>query len=117
MGIRVRLRRMGNRNRPFYRIVAADARTSTIGRVKETLGWYDPEKDGVNFKLNLERVDYWQGNGAQFSDTVRSIVKKARKLPPEEAAPEPVAVEVPVVELASPEPAPETAVESESEES
>ncbi len=115
MAIRVRLRRMGSRNKPFYRVVATDARKSTVGRIKETLGWYDPEKDGVNFKLNLDRIDYWQGNGAQFSDTVHSLVKKARKLPTEEAAPvpEPMAVEEPVPQPAATESAPTPEPEAE----
>jgi small subunit ribosomal protein S16 len=110
---------MGSRNKPFYRIVAADARTSTVGRIKETLGWYDPEKDGVNFKLNLDRIDYWQGNGAQFSGTVHSLVKKARKLPTEEATPvaEPVAVEDPSPPPVQTEPEPAAAPEPEAEES
>jgi len=117
MAIRVRLRRMGSRNKPFYRVVAADARASTVGRFKETLGWYDPEKDGVNFKLNLDRIDYWQGNGAQFSGTVSSLVKRARKLPVEDpaSAPAPVAAENPAPPPVEPEPA--ATPDSEAEES
>lgn len=109
MPVRVRLRRMGNRNRAFYRVVAADGRTSTNGRFVENLGWYNPLVDGVNFKLDLARVDYWLGNGAIFSSTVKNLVKRARALPPEEAAapadePE-VAAEEPAAE-AAPEEAP-----------
>ena len=118
MAIRVRLRRMGTRNNPFYRVVAVDARASTRGRVKETLGWYNPEQDGVNFNLNLDRIDYWGGNGAQFSNTVRSLVKRARALGPKEAPasppPEPVEAAVPEAPAdaapapdADPEPPPE----------
>ncbi len=109
MPVRVRLKRMGNKNRAFYRVVAADGRTATNGRFVENLGWYNPLVDGVNFKLDLARVDYWLGNGAIFSNTVNNLVKRARALPPEEAAapaPEPeVATEEPVAE-AAPEEAP-----------
>jgi small subunit ribosomal protein S16 len=87
---------MGNRNRSFYRVVVADSRTPTDGRTIESLGWYDPRMEGVNFKLNMERVAYWQSNGAVFSNTVNSLVKQARSLPPEAMAPvRPAAVEPP----------------------
>jgi small subunit ribosomal protein S16 len=115
MAIRIRLRRLGNKNNPFYRIVAADARTSTRGRIKETIGWYDPEKGGVNFKLNLERFDYWAGTGAQVSSTVKNLAKKARSLPAlaeAEAQAEPVAV-TPEPAATPPEPAPEEPVVAE----
>lgn len=107
MAIKVRLRRMGNRNRPFFRVVAADGRTSTTGRFVETLGWYDPNLDGVNFKLKQDRIDYWEQNGAEFSATVKNLVKKARDLPQEpvaEPAPEPeaAAAAAPVEEAAAP---------------
>ena len=106
MAIKVRLRRMGNRNRPFFRVVAADGRTSTTGRFVETLGWYDPNLDGVNFKLKQDRIDYWEQNGAEFSTTVKNLVKKARNLPPEavaEPAPEPETEEAaPAEEVAAP---------------
>lgn len=105
MSVKVRLRRMGNRNRSFYRIVVADSRTSTNGRTIENLGWYNPQQDGINFKLDLERVAYWQQNGAQFSNTVNSLVKQARSLPPEAMAP-PAPAESPAAEPAAAEPAP-----------
>ena len=77
--VKLRLRRMGSRNKPFYRLIATDVRSGTQGRFLETLGWYDPKQEGVNFKLNLERVDYWLGVGAQVSDTAKSLIKKSRK--------------------------------------
>ena len=49
------------------------------------MGWYDPKQEGNNFSLNLDRVDYWLGNGAQPSDTTASLIKKARTLPVEQA--------------------------------
>ena len=79
MSVKIRLRRMGRTNRPFYRVVATDSRCSNSGRFLETLGWYDPAKAAPNFSLKLERVDYWKSNGAIFSDTVKSLVRKARK--------------------------------------
>ena len=81
MAVKIRLRRMGNRNAAFYRVVVQDARRAPTGRFIETLGWYDPKQEGNNFSLNLDRVDYWLGNGAQPSDTVSSLIKKARTLP------------------------------------
>ena len=88
MSVRVRLRRMGNRNNPFFRIVVADGPNAATGRFVESLGWYDPKRAGINFKLNKERVDYWRRNGAVFSPTVLSLVQKSRRLPEEpEAAP------------------------------
>jgi len=97
MAVVVRLRRMGNRNNAFYRVVAADSRTSTYGKFIEKLGWYNPNLPGVNFNLDLDRVDYWKQNGAQFTGTVKSLVKKARVIPSEPSAeaeaPAPEAVE------------------------
>jgi small subunit ribosomal protein S16 len=79
MSVKIRLRRLGRNNRPFYRVVATDSRSGTQGRVIEIIGWYDPKKEGRNFSLKADRVDYWEGNGAIFSDTVSSLVKKLRK--------------------------------------
>jgi small subunit ribosomal protein S16 len=69
---------MGSRNKPFYRLVAADSRFATTGRFLEALGWYDPKKKDENFSVNIERVEYWLGNGAQLSATAKSLVKKAK---------------------------------------
>lgn len=79
MSVIIRLRRMGRINKPFYRVVATDSRCSNSGRFLEALGWYDPDKPEPNFSLKLDRVDYWKENGAQFSDTVNSLVRKSRK--------------------------------------
>lgn len=79
MSVKIRLRRMGRTNTPFYRVVATDSRCSNTGRFLESLGWYDPVRKGPNFSLKLDRVDYWKSNGAIFSDTVSSLVRKARK--------------------------------------
>ncbi len=113
MATKIRLRRMGARNNPFYRLVVADSRFATTGRYLEVLGWYDPKKAKDNFSVKLDRVDYWQGVGAQMSSTAKSLIKKARAGEGVEpgAAPEkktvdtqaildgvPEAVEAPVVE-------------------
>lgn len=96
---------MGARNKPFYRLVAADSRFATTGRFLEALGWYDPKQKGDNFSVNIERIDYWTGTGAKLSSTAASLVKKARAgqgAPVEKAAP--AAVEAPAVEAPVAEP-------------
>lgn len=85
MAVKIRLRRMGSRNAAFYRVIVQDGRYAPTGRFIETLGWYDPKQEGNNFSLNLDRVDYWLGTGAQPSDTVNSLIVKARALPVEKA--------------------------------
>lgn len=85
MAVKIRLRRMGSRNAAFYRVIVQDGRYAPTGRFIETLGWYDPKQEGNNFSLNLDRVDYWLGNGAQPSDTANSLIGKARVLPVEKA--------------------------------
>jgi small subunit ribosomal protein S16 len=79
MAVSIRLRREGAKNRPFYRVVVADKRSPRDGKFIEVIGNYDPRKTGENYELNLDRADYWVKNGAQPSDTVASIIKKARK--------------------------------------
>lgn len=78
MSVRLRLARYGRKKRPFYRIVAADQRRARDGRFIERLGFYDPMTDPKNLKLDLERVDYWLGEGASPSDTVAKLIEKAR---------------------------------------
>ena len=77
MATKIRLRRMGTINKPFYRIVVADSRFATTGRFLEILGWYDPKQKGDNFSVNVERVKHWLGIGAQISNTAESLLKKA----------------------------------------
>ena len=80
MAVKIRLRRMGNRNRPFYRVVVADGRTARDGRFIETVGWYDPMTEGTGTqKLDLERIDYWTSVGAIMNGSVKSLVKRERK--------------------------------------
>ena len=112
MAVKIRLRRMGSKNAAFYRVIVQDARRAPTGKFIETLGWYDPKQEGNNFSLNLDRADYWLGNGAQPSDTVASLIKKARTLPAEQAvAGEVTEEEVPVAAIEAEEAAEETAEE------
>ncbi|MEE2615264.1 MAG: 30S ribosomal protein S16, partial [Verrucomicrobiota bacterium] len=84
--VKLRLRRVGNRNRPVYRVVVADQRLPRDGRFIEEIGTYNPLQKDNNFRLDLDRVDYWLGVGAQASDTVASFIKKARKAADESPA-------------------------------
>ena len=77
MSVRIRLARMGSKKRPFYRIVAADARSPRDGRFLEKLGTYDPAKKTL--ELNGARLDYWQGVGAQPTNTVNRLIVRHRK--------------------------------------
>jgi small subunit ribosomal protein S16 len=79
MAVSIRLRREGAKNRPFYRVVVADKRAPRDGKFIEVIGNYDPRKTGENYQINLDRAEYWVKNGAQPSETVASIIKKARK--------------------------------------
>jgi small subunit ribosomal protein S16 len=76
--VRLRMKRMGRRHRPFYRINAMDSRSPRDGRVIEELGWYDPlaTEEGKQVSLKAERIKYWLSQGAQPSDTVRNLLKK-----------------------------------------
>ncbi len=79
MAVKLRLKRIGRRHRPFYRLGAIDGRSPRDGKVIEELGVYDPvEKDEAKqVRLKRERVEYWLKLGAQPSDTVRSLLKKS----------------------------------------
>ena len=116
MAVKIRLRRMGSRNAAFYRVIVQDARRAPTGRFIETLGWYDPMQEGVNFSLNLERTDYWLNNGAQPSETAASLIKKARTLPKAEAASGSVGKDVVSVETVEAEAVKEEVAEEVSEE-
>lgn len=77
--VALRLNRQGTKDRPYYKIVAVDSRKRRDGRYIEQVGTYNPMTEGTNFTLDLEKADEWIGKGAQPSDTVASIIKKARK--------------------------------------
>ena len=83
MAVKIRLKRIGAKNSPIYRVVVADARSPRDGKCIEEVGTYQPRQAGDNnFKLNLERVEYWLGVGAQPSDTVASMIRKIRRAAP-----------------------------------
>ena len=74
--VKIRLRRMGAKKAPFYRIVVADARSPRDGRFIEELGYYDPMKDPAEVKVDGEKVQKWIANGAQPTETVKAILTK-----------------------------------------
>ena len=78
MSLRIRLRRMGKKKQPHYRIVATDSRAPRDGRFVEILGYYSPTTHPARLSVDLVRVDYWLGHGASVSSTVESLVSKAR---------------------------------------
>ncbi|MBR6258987.1 MAG: 30S ribosomal protein S16 [Oscillospiraceae bacterium] len=78
--VKIRLRRMGAKKNPYYRIVVADSRSPRDGRFIEELGTYDPLAEPAAVKVNVERARYWVGTGAQPTDTVRALLKKAEVL-------------------------------------
>ncbi len=79
MAVKIRMKRVGAKNAPFFRIVVADSRSPRDGKFIEEIGSYQPLKRGDNFTLNLDRAKYWISKGAQPSDTVASFIKKAGK--------------------------------------
>ena len=79
MAVSIRLRREGARNRPYYKVVVADSRSPRDGKFIEIIGTYDPKKPDHNSTLKLDRIDHWISQGAQPSDTVRSLIKKNKK--------------------------------------
>ena len=74
--VKIRLRRMGAKKAPYYRIVVADSRSPRDGRFIEEVGTYDPMAEGETLKIDVERAKYWIANGAQPTDTVRGLLKK-----------------------------------------
>jgi len=79
MSVKIRLKRIGAKNAPVFRIVVADGRSPRDGKCLEELGTYHPQKKGSNYTLNLGRADYWVSKGAQPSDTVASFIRRAKK--------------------------------------
>jgi small subunit ribosomal protein S16 len=75
MAVKIRLRRMGAKKAPFYRIVVADSRYPSTGRFIEEIGYYDPTKEPAVVKVDVEKAKTWVKNGAQPTDTVKDILK------------------------------------------
>ena len=76
MAVKIRLRRMGAKKAPFYRIVVAASRYPRDGRFIEEIGYYNPLTDPAEVKVDAEKVQKWIGNGAQPTDTVKALLKK-----------------------------------------
>lgn len=77
MAVKIRLKRMGAKKKPFYRIVVADSRSPRDGRFIEELGYYDPLKNPAEVKIDPEKASDWLKKGAQLTDTARALFKKA----------------------------------------
>ena len=77
MSVKIRLKRMGKKKAPFYRIVVSDSRTPRDGRFIEEIGTYDPTQNPSSFNVNEEAAKKWLANGAQPTDTVGKIFKNA----------------------------------------
>ena len=82
MAVKIRMKRVGTKNTPVYRIVVADGRSPRDGKFIEEIGTYSPLQQGNNFTLKLDRAQHWISKGAQPSDTVASFIKKASKAAP-----------------------------------
>ena len=76
--LKIRLRRMGAKRDPFYRVVVSDSRSTPQGRFVDTLGSYDPRTDPATIRIDVVKADEWIRNGADPSETVRSLLVKAR---------------------------------------
>ena len=76
MAVKIRLRRMGAKKNPFYRVVVADSRFPRDGRFIEEIGTYDPGKNPAEVKIDAEKAKKWIAYGAQPTDTVRALLKK-----------------------------------------
>ena len=79
MAVKIRMKRIGAKNAPVFRIVVADGHSPRDGKFIEEIGTYWPEKKSDNVKVDLERAKYWISKGAQPSETVASFIKKASK--------------------------------------
>ena len=76
MAVKIRLKRMGAKKAPFYRVVVADSRYPRDGRFIEQIGYYNPLTDPVEINIDAEKAQQWIKNGAQPTDTVRALLKK-----------------------------------------
>ena len=77
MATKIRLKRMGSKRAPFYRVVVTDSRSPRDGRFIEEIGYYDPTKNPAVINIKQDRVEHWIATGAACSDTVKSLMKKA----------------------------------------
>lgn len=75
----IRLRRGGAKNNPVYRVVVSDSRKDTYGKYLDQVGFYNPNLDPPEIRLDLEKVEEWRGKGAGVSETVRSLIRKVEQ--------------------------------------
>lgn len=115
MAVRIRLRRVGRKKQPSYRIVVAEASTPRDGAYVDTVGFYNPRRQPAELRMDLDKVDHWLELGAELTNTAASLVRKARKggdakvaLLTREAAEAPVEVETSAASTTSGEAVPET---------
>ena len=78
MAVKLRLKRMGSKQRPFYRIVAADSRSPRDGKIIDQIGTYDPMTNPATVVINEEKLATWTKNGAKPTDSVKSLIEKAK---------------------------------------
>lgn len=79
MALKIRLSRFGTKNAPHYRVVVAEARSRRDGDAVEQIGAYNPHSKGNPLTIKLDRVDYWVAKGAQPTETLRAMIKRARR--------------------------------------
>ena len=77
MAVKMRLRRMGMKKAPFYRVIVADSRSPRDGRFIEEIGYYNPLTNPADIKINAEKANEWLAKGAQPTDTVKALLKKS----------------------------------------
>lgn len=100
--VKIRLLRAGAKKRPFYRVIAIDQRRKRDGRALEFLGTYNPIAKPAEIRLQTDRIDAWVAQGAQLTDAVRALMRRARARPPEAAEQQPA----PAADAPEPAPAP-----------
>jgi small subunit ribosomal protein S16 len=79
MSVKIRLRRIGRKKQPYYRLVVIESTSPRDGAYLDTVGFYNPGRKPAELRMDLEKVDAWTSKGAEMTDTVRSLVRKARK--------------------------------------
>jgi small subunit ribosomal protein S16 len=84
--LKIRLRRMGARNRPFYRVVVSDSRRVPNAPAIDEIGFWDPSRQPAKLEVDRDRIDYWVKRGAGLSDSVRKLVDQAASAAPAQAA-------------------------------
>lgn len=78
--VKIKLRRMGKKKEPYYRLIVIDSRKQPKSSYIESLGSYNPRSEGEELKVNLERLEYWLSKGAQPTDSVKNLIKKLKEV-------------------------------------